>query len=68
MGNLRGELKTKGIRVIDGATLYAMVTGEKDALKEVYEMLFPALQAMNKRFPERNKNWIRKLYEDCYPT
>ena len=62
-----GRTENKQIRIIDGATLYEIVTGEEDALGKVYGMLFRELQTMGKELSPSNRDWIRKLCDDCYP-
>ena len=64
---ISGRTENEHIRIIDGATLYEIVTGEEDALSKVYGMLFRELQTMGKELSPSNRDWIRKLCEDCYP-
>ncbi len=65
---IAGRTPHPRISLIDGATLYAMVCGVDDALKQVYSLLPEMMARKNYPLSEEGHDWFQNLYENLYST
>lgn len=63
-----GRTPNDSIRVVDGATLYDMVTQEKNALREVYIKIIALLKKLDLKINESQINMIFDVYDKCYSS
>ncbi len=63
---ISGRSQNEQIRLIDGATLYDMVTNETDALKSIYVSIQDVVNDLNLKINETQISMILKAYESCY--
>ena len=62
-----GRAPNDKIRVIDGATLYDMVTQEDNSLRKIYLKIIGLLDRLELQINERQISMILDAYDKCYP-
>ena len=63
---ISGRTPNDNIRVIDGASLYEMVTEEKDALRKIYLKIINQLEQLNLEISPTQIKMILDAYDSCY--
>ena len=63
---ISGRTPNDNIRVIDGASLYEMVTEEKEALRKIYLKIIDQLEQLNLEISSTQIKMILDAYDACY--